>query len=91
MDKYKAFRNFMFNDLKITKEDIRQWAKEACLEAALNRVKSTDVEGIVSREVEKQVKQILMPSSGNPSKKIMDSLKVALKEVVDTKLKVSVT
>lgn len=28
-DKYKMFRNFMFNELGITKEDIKEWTKEA--------------------------------------------------------------
>lgn len=32
--KYKMFRNFMVNELKITKEDIEQWTKEAVKKAA---------------------------------------------------------
>ena len=28
-DKYGSFRQFMFNELQITKEDIRTWIKEA--------------------------------------------------------------
>ena len=33
-DKYKQFRNFMFNELGITKDDIMQWTREAAREAA---------------------------------------------------------
>lgn len=33
-DKYKMFKNFMHNELDISKEDIRQWVKEAVAEEA---------------------------------------------------------
>jgi hypothetical protein len=35
MDKYRMFKNYMYNDLGITKEDIKQWTKEAVKEVAL--------------------------------------------------------
>ncbi|KAA5604380.1 hypothetical protein F1188_16090 [Roseospira marina] len=28
-EKYEAFRNFMFNDLGVTKENLREWIREA--------------------------------------------------------------
>jgi len=34
MNKYKMFRNYMANELEITKEDIKQWTREAVYEAA---------------------------------------------------------
>jgi hypothetical protein len=34
MDKYKMFTNFMYNELGITKDDIRDWVKEAVYEVA---------------------------------------------------------
>lgn len=40
-DKYKLFRNLFFNELGITKEDIRDWVKEACKEEAEQLVKGT--------------------------------------------------
>lgn len=33
-NKYKMFKNFMFNELGISKEDIRDWIKEAIHEEA---------------------------------------------------------
>lgn len=33
-DKYKAFTNYMHNELGISKEDIRTWTKEAVYEVA---------------------------------------------------------
>ena len=40
-DKYKMFRNFMFNELGITKEDIRNWVQEAVREEAHRLVMQT--------------------------------------------------
>ena len=34
--KYRMFKNYMYNDLGITKDDIREWTKEAVKEVALN-------------------------------------------------------
>jgi len=34
--KYRMFKNYMYNDLGITKEDIREWTKEAVKEVAQN-------------------------------------------------------
>ena len=36
--KYKMFKNFMYNELDITKEDIKNWTKEAVKEVATNYV-----------------------------------------------------
>ena len=40
-DKYKMFKNFMFNELGITKDDIRFWVKEAVAEEARRVVAKT--------------------------------------------------
>lgn len=32
--KYRMFKNFMYNELGITKDDIREWTKEAVKEVA---------------------------------------------------------
>lgn len=40
-EKYEAFRNLFFNELGITKEDIREWVKEACQEVADKLVSNT--------------------------------------------------
>ena len=33
-DKYKLFKQFMHNELGISREDIREWIREACKEEA---------------------------------------------------------
>ncbi len=45
--KYKMFRNFMYNELNITKEDIKEWTKEAVKEVAQDRLRQINIEGIV--------------------------------------------
>ena len=35
-DKYIMFRNFLFNELDITRDDIKEWVKEAVYEVAEN-------------------------------------------------------
>ena len=37
-DKWKMFKNFMYNELGITKNDIKEWVKEAVYEVAENYV-----------------------------------------------------
>lgn len=40
-EKYEMFRNLFFNELGITREDIREWVKEACQEVADKLVSNT--------------------------------------------------
>lgn len=40
-DKYSMFRNFMINELEITKEDIRQWIKDSIEEEAKKIVENS--------------------------------------------------
>ena len=40
MSKYKDFLNFMYNDLGVTKEDIKQWTQEAVRDIATNYVQN---------------------------------------------------
>jgi len=52
-DKWKMFKNYMHNELGITKEDIRQWIEDAVKEQAERMVKnefdSFDVRDIVKK------------------------------------------
>ena len=40
-DKYELFKNFMHNELEITKEDIRLWIQESCQEEARKMIEGT--------------------------------------------------
>ena len=54
-DKYKMFRNFMFNELGITKEDIRDWIQEAVKEEAHRLIMKTynnfDIVDVLKRQL----------------------------------------
>lgn len=54
-DKYKMFRNFMFNELGITKEDIRDWIQEAVQEEAHRLIMKTYNNFDVSTELRRQL------------------------------------
>lgn len=58
-DKYIAFRNFIYNELGITKEEIRQWIMKAVDKQAELMVKNTfgrlDVDDALSKHVSKQL------------------------------------
>ena len=47
--KYKMFRNFMANELGITRSDIEEWTKEAVREVAKKQVGQIDIHGIAKR------------------------------------------
>jgi hypothetical protein len=52
-DKWSMFKNYMHNELGITKEDIRQWVDDAVREQAekmvQNEFKSFSTEGIIKK------------------------------------------
>jgi hypothetical protein len=50
-DKYKALLNYMYNDLKITKDDIRDWTKEAVTDVAQRYVEKQMESGLVEEQV----------------------------------------
>lgn len=55
MDKWKMFKNYMHNELGITKEDIRQWIEEAVQKQAEtlvnNEFKNFDIHKVVERVI----------------------------------------
>ena len=56
-DRYKIFRNFMVNELKITKDDIVAWT-EAAIEQIVNRMVETgklNTQAALDRAVDKAV------------------------------------
>lgn len=90
-DKYKEFRNLMFNELGITKGDIRQWTKEAALEAAERRARDVDVEAIVKHEIAQKVREIIVPNYGNPSRAVREQIQMAVAETLAKRITISTT
>lgn len=57
-EKYKMFRNYMVNELQITKEDIEAWTKEAVLlevKNVINHYKENSVDNIFRSEAKKML------------------------------------
>ena len=63
MDKYRMFKNYMYNDLGITKDDIKNWTKEACQETSLkfleHEASEYDIKRWIKNSVEYEVKKVL--------------------------------
>lgn len=56
-DKYKMFKNFMFNELGITKEDIRMWVEETVRDEARKIVSNTYNDFDVEREFRRVINE----------------------------------
>jgi hypothetical protein len=54
-NKYKMFRNFMVNELGISKDDIKDWCQSAVREEVAKLVGQIDVPGQVRRAVEHNI------------------------------------
>lgn len=46
-NRYKMFRNFMANELQLTKSDIEEWTKEAVEETVKNILSQYNVESMI--------------------------------------------
>lgn len=58
-DKWVMFRNFLFNELKITKEDIREWIYEI-IEQQIKEVLDNTYRYVSIRDItESQIKKVL--------------------------------
>ena len=54
-EKYKMFKQFMYNELGITKEDIKDWIKEAVREEARKLIEKTYDSFDVKQEIRSMV------------------------------------
>lgn len=93
-DKYKAFRQFMFNELGITKEDIRVWIREAVgqqVETVVKREADRLDVGKIARQQFKMVAEEMVKGRGYNNKtpsflvtaitaQIMDRLEIKVKK-----------
>lgn len=70
------FKNFMYNELGITKEDIRDWIKEAVREEARKLINKT--------YDDYEIKKVVREEINNPYTKIRDQIvKAASHELLD--------
>jgi len=90
-EKYKAFRNFMVNELGITRQDIEAWTKEAVEERVGKAIASMSNKGITG-VVEERVKSTLADwrMRDEIQKAIKGAVPPAIAEIVQKQLVVSV-
>lgn len=80
-NKYRTFRNLLFNELGITKEDIKLWVKEAVYEVAETYVKDQ----LSKVDFEKRVAAVIAPTYDNSLRNRIAQLLVEKIEIRTTK------
>lgn len=83
-DKWKMFKNYMHNELDISKDDIRQWIEDAVQEQAKrlvnNEFKNFDIHRVVERVINDDryfgAKNLKRDIAQELSKQIMGRLKL---------------
>lgn len=63
-EKYRAFRNYMFNELGISKADIQHWVLEAVRDQVSNMALKNRVENLINDELVKSVNKQVRESLG---------------------------
>ena len=79
-NKYKMFRNFMANELGITKEEIRQWCIEAIQEETKKQVGQINIDKKASDAVAAAVREVVWGLRETITKEITQRLSISLKE-----------
>lgn len=77
-DKYKMFRNYMTNELGISRDDIKLWTKDAVREVAEKIVGQLDVEGIVRGAINRSVNSVSHHVEKEIAREIADRLSVRI-------------
>lgn len=83
-DKYIMFRNFLYNELGITKQDIREWTKEAVFEVADKYIKNSFSYGKFEMWLERVLRERY---SGEFKKDIMKGVAMELSKHLEINLK----
>jgi len=79
MDKYKMFRNFMVNELGITRDDIKQWTKEAVKEVAEKQLGQINVDEIVNKHLKARAWETVNTFKESIAKEIVTKLNISIK------------
>jgi len=85
-EKYKLLKNFMHNELGISREDIREWVKEAVKEEA-KRMVAQEFEKFSPSEI---VKNLLFESKYWGQKQIQEDCRKLLVEVLKDKITLTI-
>ena len=83
-DKYKAFRNYMVNELGVGKDDIRSWVIESIQEEAKKLLGQLNVTSLAERAVRDAIDSLAR------SLNLQDKLQTAFNRLVQQQIKVVV-
>jgi len=86
-NKYVLFRNYMANELGITREDIKQWTVEAVEGQVSKLIGQLNLSERIDRSIDKLVKAHVAPSSYNVSDNVKQAVKEVLFEMLDIRVK----
>lgn len=78
-NKYKMFRNYMANELGITKDDIKQWTKDAVQETVEKYLNGIDIEAEAHQALSKAARSIIGVPYSNSEQRIREQI---VKELV---------
>jgi len=84
-NKYKMFKNYMMNELGISREDIQNWIKESIKEEIKKHIKSTYETVNIESEIRKNVNNVLT-DNWNSNRFKNEVYEAISKEVVKTHL-----
>jgi len=86
-DKYKMFLNFMYNDLDISKNDIREWVKEAVNDVAERMIAKEWDNFDVGKIVDRWITDNRFWGNPNIKNDFMKQLATKLVEKIDINVK----
>ncbi|MGL4232715.1 MAG: hypothetical protein ACRCWJ_15225 [Casimicrobium sp.] len=90
-NKYKEFRNFMCNELNITRYDIETWTKEAVAKEVHKLVSGADMKKLAEDAVRASVRQVVIGSSfSGPSTEIKKVIEKAMYEQIVGRVSITV-
>ena len=84
-EKYNMFKNFLHNELGISREDIREWIKEAVADEARKIIKKTFDDFDVQSEARREMRNMISSRYSEVYKDIIEgAVKVMLSEFTIT-------
>lgn len=85
-NKYKIFRNYMTNELKITQDDVKEWTLQAVKEQTQKILNSLNIQDIMESYIKNTIKNIF--EDYHKTEKILTE---ALHKEIEKKLSISVS
>lgn len=86
-DKWVMFRNYMHNELGITKDDIREWIKESIHDEVKNVVNQAYGKCNIEAAIKKEITQHEWFSGNGPSNKLINKAAQLLIEKLEISIK----